>query len=402
MDPRNYVPFIERLVYNEKADSVANPEPILIDWIMKRLAQCNSKVRQALCIHLSKVLSTRMRAGHKITDKRGIQDAETSTPTDPFFTRNKLTHEDQQECYAIVSQLYPNQTISPASCQGYCSFTLFVGPSTVIQFRPSPYRLDPLITSLASSIHSTHVPQTSHRAVLRSSGLDVYTMSRIPGTSLRDSRSHSPVLARSPQFLENLCTSLAAFLAHSWHGPLPPTPLGTIGTSLYARLQLLATALPARFRPTARQLLDNIDSITALPWVLTHGDLVPGNIMLAPSGHLTGLVDWAEAEVLPFGLCLYGLEEILGEMTERGWEYHAAAEGLRALFWRELCTGIGEKERMSVEMARIAGILLWWGFSWDEGRIDRVVEEGRDGVEIARLDAFLGSFEEGDVRVFKL
>ncbi|TVY27780.1 hypothetical protein LHYA1_G003806 [Lachnellula hyalina] len=334
-----------------------------------------------------------------------IQDAETSTLIDPFFTRNNLTLQDQHECYAIVSQLYPNQTISPASCQGYCSFTLFVGPSTVIQFRPSPYRLDLLVTSLASSIHSVHVPKTSHRAVLRSSGLEVYSMSRIPGASLRDSRSHSPTLARSPQFLENLCTSLAAFLVHSWHRrpPAPPTPRGKIGISLYARLQLLTTALPARFRPIARQLVDNMHNITSLPWVLTHGDLVPGNIMLSPScGYLTGLVDWAEAEVLPFGLCLYGLEEILGEMTEDGWEYHPAAEGLREVFWRELGEGVGEKERKRVEMARIAGILLWWGFAWDEGRIDRVVEEGRDEIEIARLDAFLGPFDEADLRVSKL
>ncbi|TVY54804.1 hypothetical protein LCER1_G001721 [Lachnellula cervina] len=125
--------------------------------------------------------------------------------------------------------------------------------------------------------------------------------------------------------------------------------------------------------------------------------------MLSPScGRLTGLVDWAEAEMLPFGLCLYGLEEILGEMTEGGWEYHDAAEGLRGVFWRALGEGIGEEEMVRVQMARLAGILLWWGFAWDEGRIDRVVEEGRDEIEIARLDAFLGPFEEGDVRVSKL
>jgi hypothetical protein len=34
--------------------------------------------------------------------------------------------------------------------------------------------------------------------------------------------------------------------------------------------------------------------------------------------------------------------------------------------------------------------LLWFGFAWDEGRIDRVVSEGRDEVELACLNAFLG------------
>jgi Phosphotransferase enzyme family len=149
--------------------------------------------------------------------------------------------------------------------------------------------------------------------------------------------------------------------------------------------------------------VENVQEITSLPWVLTHGDLVPGNIMLSTaSGHLTGLVDWAEAEILSFGLCLYGLEEILGEMTETGWEYHPDAERLRQVFWRELGKRIGDVERAKVEMARQAGILLWWGIAWDDGRIDRVVEEGRDAVEVARLDAFLRPCEEGLERVSKL
>jgi hypothetical protein len=33
---------------------------------------------------------------------------------------------------------------------------------------------------------------------------------------------------------------------------------------------------------------------------------------------------------------------------------------------------------------------LWFGFAWDEGRIDRVVEEERDGMEVVCLRAFLG------------
>jgi len=148
-----------------------------------------------------------------------------------------------------------------------------------------------------------------------------------------------------------------------------------------------------------------VQEITSLPWVLTHGDLVPGNIMLSPSsGHLTGLVDWAEAEVLPFGLCLYGLEEILGEMTESGWRYHPEAKRLTEVFWAQLRKGIGDvkRKRMKIESARKAGILLWWGIAWDDGRIDRVVEDGRDGVEVARLDAFLRPCEEGVQSVSKL
>jgi hypothetical protein len=35
------------------------------------------------------------------------------------------------------------------------------------------------------------------------------------------------------------------------------------------------------------------------------------------------------------------------------------------------------------------GVLLWYGFAWDEGRVERVVSEGRDGVEVACLRAFM-------------
>ncbi|TVY67511.1 hypothetical protein LSUE1_G005813, partial [Lachnellula suecica] len=290
-----------------------------------------------------------------------------SPTVDAFFTRNGLSSADQTACYTLVSRLYPNEPIVPASSQGYCSLTLFVGPSTVIQFRPPTYRLDLTTTSRVSAIHTSYAPKTSHIAILQNSGLEVYSMSRVPGISLQDIRAQSPALAREPLYLENLCTTFAAFLARSWHHPpLSATsiPLGKVGRSLESRLQLLATSLPTRFKPLARSLLGNIEDITSLPWVLTHGDLMPGNMMLSPSsGHLSGFVDWAEAEFLPFGVCLYGLEEILGEMTSEGFRYHEQAERLRAEFWAELerRVGGGSGVLCRVRIARDLGVLLWWG-----------------------------------------
>jgi len=43
----------------------------------------------------------------------------------------------------------------------------------------------------------------------------------------------------------------------------------------------------------------------------------------------------------------------------------------------------------SVLVAKEVGILLWHGFAWDEGRIDRVVDERDDGEEVEMLRAFL-------------
>lgn len=192
-------------------------------------------------------------------------------------------------------------------------------------------------------------------------------------------------------------------MAQSWHlAPPSSVTLGKVGSSLVSRLQLLSTSLPLGFRPIAKKLLEDVELVTSLPWVFTHGDLVAGNIMVDPvDGGLTGLVDWAEAEYLPFGVCLYGLEEMLGAMTKGGWRYCVQAERLRGLFWEELRRTIGEGGEVveRVRMARDVGVLLWWGIAWDDGRIDRVVEEGRDVEEIVRLDAFLRPCEEGLVEV---
>ena len=43
------------------------------------------------------------------------------------------------------------------------------------------------------------------------------------------------------------------------------------------------------------------------------------NILVSPiTGRITGIIDWAEAKVLPFGLALYGLENLLGYMGPGG------------------------------------------------------------------------------------
>lgn len=53
--------------------------------------------------------------------------------------------------------------------------------------------------------------------------------------------------------------------------------------------------------------------------VLTHGDLCEMNFLVElETGHLTGLVDWAEAEILPFGCALRGLENVLDFMDMHG------------------------------------------------------------------------------------
>ena len=51
-----------------------------------------------------------------------------------------------------------------------------------------------------------------------------------------------------------------------------------------------------------------------------YSDLSNMNILVDPdSGHLTGVVDLADASIKPFGIALWGLESILGCSGPQGW-----------------------------------------------------------------------------------
>ncbi|KAH7360620.1 hypothetical protein BKA65DRAFT_604051 [Rhexocercosporidium sp. MPI-PUGE-AT-0058] len=314
---------------------------------------------------------------------------------DDFFLRSGLTSQDRLDCYAFVEKLYPNKSISPASCQGYCSMTMFVGEDMVVQFRPSNYRLDLRVTSAAKDVYGMFAPETKYIETLPASGLIIYRMERMAGKSFNHLRASNATPMMTVHGRVRLCKDFAAFLSKSWHrGTVEHLPLGTVGRSIRTRLQSLCADLPVQFQGKARHILANLRHIEALPWVLTHGDIVAANIMVDPStGALTGLVDWAEAEILPFGVCLYGLEEVLGEITPTGFQYCPDAERLKDLFWVELKRNIPALGRSrvleAVKLARDLGVLLWHGIAFDDGAIDRVVQEGRDAKEIHKLDAFL-------------
>ncbi|OQO05875.1 hypothetical protein B0A48_09971 [Cryoendolithus antarcticus] len=76
-------------------------------------------------------------------------------------------------------------------------------------------------------------------------------------------------------------------------------------------------------------------AMQSLPVVLPHGDLLPTNIFVDQGAWaLTGLVDWAEAENLPFGIGLYGIDHLLGYMDDaRQWVWYDKPETLRKHFW---------------------------------------------------------------------
>ena len=180
---------------------------------------------------------------------------------------------------------------------------------------------------------------------------------------------------------------------------------GKVGSQISTKIQRLTTELPTpELRTVAEWAVTMMPLLDSLPVVLTHGDIVPSNIMVHPdSGMLRGIVDWVEAEFLPFGINFYGLEYLLGFPSKRrdsmtdsatSFVYYDCALELRTHFWSTLHRKVPELKRdpqalKALHVAKIIGTLLWFGYAWDEGKIDRVVTPEKDSEVLAYLNAFL-------------
>ena len=86
----------------------------------------------------------------------------------------------------------------------------------------------------------------------------------------------------------------------------------------------------------------------------------------AVSGRLTGIIDWAEAAIYPFGQILYTLQDISGTLHgEHGWRQYKDHEALQDTFWetfQEEVGGLSAEMVDAIRSARILGCLLTHGF----------------------------------------
>ncbi|KAI1169633.1 hypothetical protein F4777DRAFT_201592 [Nemania sp. FL0916] len=318
-----------------------------------------------------------------------------STPAAAFFDRCNLPATVKDDCDDFVRSRY-SSPIRPAPFQGYCSYTVFVGDEIAVQFRPSAYKLDMAMSSTACYILKHLAPETEYLGQLEGIDLHAFSMRKLPGVSLSDYRA----LSGTESAREWIVRDFAKLQALTWRNAKSAEELldekRTVGSSLTLRLESMSASLPPSLRYIASSILSDMSGIEALPWVFTHGDFLAANIMVnAYSGKLTGLLDWAEAEWLPFGIGMYGLEELLGEDNENDeFVYYPEAKHLRNLFWKHLIILIPELSRdpkrlALVKRAQRLGILLWHGIAFDDGNLNRVVAEGRDDREIQRLSLFL-------------
>ncbi|KAF1914606.1 hypothetical protein BDU57DRAFT_519691 [Ampelomyces quisqualis] len=375
----------------------------------------------------------------------------TASSTPDFWIRIGLKECDRLRCMSIVQRRYFGCKVQEFKEQGYCSLTLLVtapdaiessshedgnvsrkidwgtSRSLIVQLRPAQHALDIGIARAAREAYSSLAPSTHQLNLTLPGQLCMYEMERMPGTSLSRllprSLSTDSILQKKE---ERLIESLARFMAQSWQSVAErpnsartaraDSPMedlsatlsrctGSVGLSVVQRLEKLGRELPDELlKEKAKATLACIKALTNYPVVLNHGDMIPSNILVdEDTWEVTGLVDWAEAEYLPFGTCLYGLEHFLGylkPLTEDlalackespSFVYYAHATRLRERFWTRLLDLVPELKTRQEDLktVRDLGVLLWYGYAWDDGAINRVVNETEDAVEVACLRAFL-------------
>ncbi|OAG39644.1 hypothetical protein AYO21_06112 [Fonsecaea monophora] len=173
---------------------------------------------------------------------------------------------------------------------------------------------------------------------------------------------------------------------------MPCNVIEAINHDYEQKFDLLSQALPSRFTENLRRVRAELSLLftSTHPLVLSHDDLCEMNIFVDPNtGHVTGIIDWAEASILPFGISLWAFENILGYMDSQGWHYYNNRDKLEDLFWQtfeEAVGGISETDRQAIRVARMAGFFLRYGFVWEDGV--REIPAKESDSDLRYLDAF--------------
>ncbi|KAH8746624.1 hypothetical protein F5883DRAFT_253920 [Diaporthe sp. PMI_573] len=291
-----------------------------------------------------------------------------------FFKKTSAT---RAACDARATEL-AGENVVPVDVQGVCSYSVCAGPELeyVVQFRLESLALRTEVTSLATEVYGSLAPKVSFEGKVGDGGkepLHVYLMSRVRGMTHLDFILAHGFPENSPDnfsWRQNLIGDIAHFLALSWKAPqlVSPEYRGSLGQTYVRDLQLLHAALPSRFQPIVQTCIDSMDDILSLPMVLLHRDLGSCNIMVDEATcHLVGVIDWAEAEVCPFGLNLHSLQSLTGKLHLRnGWTRFGDYDNLQDVFWERFkreVGGLSDDQLRSIKLARALGLLLSRGFT---------------------------------------
>ncbi|MCJ1377781.1 hypothetical protein MMC17_000877 [Xylographa soralifera] len=291
-----------------------------------------------------------------------------------FFTQTSTTRE---ACDVKAKDLVGGQVV-PVAVQGNCSYSVYAGPEFefVVQFRLKSLVLEAEIVTLAREIYGSLAPNASFHGQLGDDGkepLFVYVMNRIHGISHLDFVLANGFPENSDEnffWRKTLMSDVARFFALSWKAPqeVDSDYRENLRRTYSKDLLLLLHCLPPRFHQIIQKCLSSMEAILSLPMVLLHHDLGTCNIMVdGTSCHLTGIIDWAEAEICPFGQNLDSLQALTGALhLKNGWRRYEGYEALQDTFWSTFQDEVGDLSAeimKTIKTARIMGLLRSHGFT---------------------------------------
>ncbi|KAL3474120.1 hypothetical protein BJX99DRAFT_271878 [Aspergillus californicus] len=283
---------------------------------------------------------------------------------------------------SAINNFFNNTTVTRQQCDEF-AISRAGGVSTALQmqgFRDENSTIDMDNISLAKAVHPEFVASCKYLGTIGDSQpLHIYEMENLPGPALIMARIPPNDMSRQ----RNTINDYARFFAQSWNSNLEACSdkTATLLSEFQSKFDLLARNLPSRFASNLVRVRKELPSLfsKALPFVLSHGDLNMMNLLINPeTGNITGIVDWAESGILPFGFVLYGLENLLGWMDSEGWHYYDC--------YRELA----DADLYLIRTARMAGFFCHYGFIFDmKGEVQSVRMEG----SLAYLDTFCTTVE---------
>ncbi|GKU08177.1 unnamed protein product [Fusarium langsethiae] len=294
-----------------------------------------------------------------------------------FFANTSIT---KTECDDVGATLLGGP-VSATPIQGGSSYTVErMNVPKVVQFRS--LQLDMAKLRLAQQVYTKFVPQCAYHDILKP--LHVYVWDRVPGTAFcRVRREMFASDMNKSQGLSQTVDDFARFFALAWinrPAALEPSSPG-LQDSYIAILNGLSLTLPESLHSTIDAVRKDLHLLfrPEYPTALQHGDILENNIHVdEETGHITGVLDWPDAFVAPFGLSLGGAEILLGIQTNQDWHFHPFHVELRQQFWKRLNMEIGEVselDRQAMKVARLMGLFQLYGFE----------QNGMSGVYLEKL-----------------
>ncbi|CRK11285.1 hypothetical protein BN1708_010091 [Verticillium longisporum] len=279
-----------------------------------------------------------------------------------FFSKTSILRES---CDALARELVDGDQVVPVAVQGACSYTVYAGPNLghVVQFRLKTLGLKVETAALARQVFNTLAPDVSFKQQL---GEDCTTPGREP-LLVYVMAQNSP---ERKACRKNLMQDVARFFALEWKAPqeVGRTDCDCMAEIFQKELQMLLIALPDQLHPIIRATLASLPSIFSLPMVLLHKDFGDCNIIVEEeSCHLVGVIDWAEAEIGPFGTNLHSLQSLMSKLDLRkGRIRYEDYDELARLFWETLSGEVGglrDNTTRSIKAAMVLGLLRSRGFT---------------------------------------